>query len=281
METQGKQPAIEVRNLTIGYDGNVLLRDLNFEVREGEVLCILGGSGCGKSTLLKHMIGLYQPQSGDIRIFGQSIVDAGEDQKRELMRRFGVTYQGGALFGSMTVAENVALPLEEYTRLKRPEIAAKVEEKLKLVDLAGFGDYMPSALSGGMRKRAGLARALALDPHLLFFDEPSAGLDPLTSAELDRLILRMRDRLGATIVVVTHELDSIFTIADRVVMLDKTTRSIVAVGAPRELRKNSPNHWVRAFLSRDGLKSSDHLSEPVVIDETATQAGNPAGNQEV
>ncbi|MDD3885972.1 MAG: ATP-binding cassette domain-containing protein [Victivallaceae bacterium] len=249
--------AIEVQNVTIGYGDRVLMQNISFSVGKGEIMCILGGSGCGKSTLLKHIIGLYSPQAGDILIDGRSIVNAGEEGKRSIMREFGVTYQGGALFGSMTVAENVALPLEEYTDYSSSKIAEVVEEKLKLVDLGGFGTYMPSELSGGMKKRAGLARALALDPHLLFFDEPSAGLDPITSADLDRLILRLRDNFGSTIVVVTHELDSIFTIADRVVMLDKATKSIIAAGNPRQLLNDSPNRWVRSFLGRDGLKSSD------------------------
>lgn len=248
---------IEVENLTIGYDERIIMRDLDFSVKRGEIFCIMGGSGCGKSTLLKHMIGLYEPKKGDIRIFGNSMVKAEEKEKRELMRRFGVTYQGGALFGSMSVAENVAMPLEEYSKLKPHEIAHVVNEKLQQVDLGGFGNYMPAALSGGMRKRAGLARALALDPELLFFDEPSAGLDPITSADLDHLILRLRDQFGATIVVVTHELDSVFTIADRIIVLDKETKTAVAMGDPRELREHSDNEWVREFLNRKGCKRQE------------------------
>ena len=241
---------IEVKNLTVGYSGKIVLENLNFQVATGEIFCILGGSGCGKSTLLKHIIGLYEPIAGDILIQGDSIVQADEQHRREIMRRFGVTYQGGALFSSMSVAENVALPLEEYTRLTPKEIAATVEEKLRLVDLAGFGDYMPAELSGGMAKRAGLARALALNPKLLFFDEPSAGLDPITSAELDRLLMRLRDRFGATIVVVTHELDSIFAIADRAVFLDRDAGTVIAEGPPAELRDQSPLEKVRIFLNR-------------------------------
>ena len=245
---------LEVKDLVIGYGDRVVLQNLNFQVPRGEIFCIMGGSGCGKSTLLKHIIGLYPPRSGDILFSGRSIVNATAEERRAIMRGFGVTYQGGALFGSMTVAENVALPLTEYTNKSKGEIAGIVREKLKLVDLDGFGDYMPSELSGGMCKRAGLARALALNPDLLFFDEPSAGLDPITSAGLDRLILSLRDQFNSTIIVVTHELDSVFSIADRVIMLDKGTKSIVADGDPRELLKNSTNEWVRCFLDRDGLK---------------------------
>lgn len=249
-----KESVIDVRDLTIGYDRKIVLHDLNFSVSRGEVFCIMGGSGCGKSTLMKHMNGLFTPMTGDVLLFGESIISAGEEEKRKLMKRFGVTYQGGALFGSMTVAENIMLPLAEYTDLTENEQREVAEEKLKQVDLAGFGDYMPAELSGGMRKRAGMARALALNPELLFCDEPSAGLDPITSAGLDRLILRMRDEFGMTIVVVTHDLDSAFTIGEHVIMLDKEAGTIVAEGSPAELRDGASNQWVRDFLSRDGLK---------------------------
>ena len=244
---------IEVRDLTIGYGDRIVMENLSFTISSGEIVCIMGGSGCGKSTLLKHLIGLYEPMKGDILIRNKSIVNADEKEKKAIMRSFGVTYQGGALFGSMTVAENVELPLREYTDLpvdERMEIARK---KLELVGLAGFGDYMPSELSGGMRKRAGLARALALEPDLLFFDEPSAGLDPLSSADLDRLILSLRDNFGATVVIITHELDSIFAIGDRGLMLDKARRTIVADGKPEVLAKESEDPWVRDFLNRGGF----------------------------
>ena len=247
-------PEIKVEKLSIGYGDRVLMEELDFEIKRGEIFFVMGGSGCGKSTLLKHMIGLYEPMAGDILIRGRSIVKAADDAKLELMRGFGVTYQGGALFGSLTVAENVAMPLEEYSGLDRAAIAAEVEKKLALVGLAGFGAYMPAELSGGMRKRAGLARALALDPKLLFFDEPSAGLDPISSAALDKLIRNLRETLGTTVVIISHELDSIFSIADRIIMLDRDSRGIIADGDPRELVRSSKNPEVRRFLSRDGMK---------------------------
>ena len=252
METE-KICIVEVRDLTIGYGERIVLEKLDFSIHSGEIVCIMGDSGCGKSTLLKHIIGLFEPMKGDILIRGRSIVTADETDKKSIMRSFGVTYQGGALFGSMSVAENVELPLREYTDLTLQERMVVVEEKLELVGLSGFGDYMPSELSGGMRKRAGLARALVLEPDLLFFDEPSAGLDPVSSAELDRLILKLRDDAGATIVVITHELDSIFAIGDRALMLDKARRTLVADDSPENLLKSSPDPWVKNFMNRGGL----------------------------
>lgn len=251
---QREDVVIEVKDLTIGYGDMTVLENLNFSIRKKEIFIILGGSGCGKSTLLKHIIGLYQPFHGDIIIEDRSIVRADPERKREIMKNFGVLYQSGALFGSLTLEENVSLPLEEYTNYSTEKRKEIIREKLALVDLDGFQDYLPSEISGGMKKRAGLARAMALDTHLLFFDEPSAGLDPISSAQLDRLILDLRNKLETTMVIVTHELDSIFTIADRAIMLDKKSKGIIAVGNPKELKKESENPWVKQFLNRDGLK---------------------------
>ena len=262
------QPAIKVRDLVAGYDKRIILSHITFSVPPGQIVTVLGGSGCGKSTLLKHLIGLYQPRAGDVLIQGRSLVRANEEERRSIMQTFGVAYQGGALFRSLTLAENISLPLEEYTQLSAEEIDAKVQEKLSLVNLKGCGGMMPADLSGGMIKRAAFARALALDPAILFFDEPSAGLDPLSSASLDRLILDIREKTGATILVVTHELDSIFTIADRAIMLSAETRSIIADGRPEELRKHSENTFVRTFLNR-----GKDTREPI------QGAENHAGNQ--
>jgi phospholipid/cholesterol/gamma-HCH transport system ATP-binding protein len=243
-------PILQVEGLSVGYDREVLLRDVSFEVRRGEIFAILGGSGSGKSTLLKHMIGLYQPIAGRVLFEGQDLVRAEGEQRRAILRRFGVMYQQGALFGSMTLLDNVRLPLESHTALPEEAIALVARTKLDLVQLLGFDDYLPAELSGGMRKRAAIARAMALDPEVLFLDEPSAGLDPVTSAELDQLILRLRD-LETTFVVVTHELPSIFAIADRVIVLDKEAAGIIAQGDPRELRTRSDNPWVHRFFNRE------------------------------
>ncbi len=251
-------PAISVKDLTIGYGTRIIQKNLNFDIRQGSIVCILGGSGCGKSTLLKHMIGLYKPKEGDICLMNESIVRAKGEARHRIMRRFGVAYQSGALFRAMSVYENIALPLQEYTKLSEPEIRAKVEEKLALVNLAGYGSYMPAGLSGGMIKRAAFARAMALDPEILFFDEPSAGLDPVSSANLDRLILRIRENTGATIVVVTHELQSIFTIADRAIMLGANAGGVIGDGTPEELREHSGNPFVRDFLNRKAEVSQTH-----------------------
>lgn len=243
-------PLIEVSDFEARYGDDVVLRDVNFTVGRGEIFVILGGSGCGKSTLLKHLIGLYKPFRGRILIYGQDIVGLNGKELSALQRRFGVLYQSGALWGSMTLAENVALPLEEFTRLPKPVIEMAVRVKLGMVGLSGYEAYLPDELSGGMRKRAGLARAMALDPEILFFDEPQAGLDPVTSAGLDDLIIQMNASLGTTMVIVTHELESVFNIAHRVIMLDKRRKTIVADGDAHYLRDHSEDSYVRDFFNR-------------------------------
>lgn len=243
-------PAIEVKNLTIGYGDFVLLKDLNYTVNKGDIFIIMGGSGCGKSSMLRVLTGLTPPQKGSVYINGADFTRAVPEEREQIMRRSGILYQSGALFSSMTLAENIALPLQQYSACSEREIKDLVALKLALVGLAGFEDFYPSEISGGMKKRAGLARALALDPDIVYFDEPSAGLDPVSSRLLDDLILDINRCLGTTIVVVTHELASIFAIGSNSVFLDGESKSIQGYGNPRELLKNPPNEKVRNFLTR-------------------------------
>jgi phospholipid/cholesterol/gamma-HCH transport system ATP-binding protein len=243
-------PVILVDQLTARFGDNTIFERVSFQVNRGEILVILGGSGCGKSTMLKHMIGLYQPAAGKVLLNGVDINTDNEHILRQVRMNLGVLFQSGALFGSMTLAENISLPLYEYTDLDAASIELIVRMKLGLVSLAGFENHLPSEISGGMKKRAGLARAMALDPTVLFFDEPSAGLDPITSVELDNLIKSLNVGMGTTMVIVTHELESIFNIAHRVIMLDKGAKGIIAEGDPRELKEHSTDPRVANFFNR-------------------------------
>lgn len=240
---------IEVRGLELAYGSFVVMRDLNFQVRRREVFVIIGSSGCGKSTLLRQMVGLKPTRKGDILYEGMSLTRASPVEREGLTRKFGVLFQSNALWSTLTVAENVALPLEQHTRLSAAHISELVRLKLAWVGLRGFEDLYPAELSGGMAKRAGLARALAMDPEILFFDEPSAGLDPVTARRLDELILQLRDNLDTTVVVVTHELTSIFRIADQAVFLNAQARTMTAVGRPEQLLQAAEDPAVREFLS--------------------------------
>lgn len=248
--TSDRDVHIDVRGVTLRYGERLIQRDLNFAIKRGDIFVIMGGSGCGKSTLLKHMIGLHEPAAGEILIDGRNFFTAAPDEQLRMRRNWGITYQLGGLFSDFTLAENVAVPLQQYTTLSKAEIRDTVAYKLALVGLAGFEDYYPAALSGGMQKRAALARAIALDPELLFFDEPSAGLDPLSSQRLDELIVQIRESMGGTVVVVTHELASIFAIATNAVFLDADSKTQLDYGPPRELLHNSQHEVVRRFLAR-------------------------------
>ena len=241
---------ITVRGLTMAFGDFVVMRDLDFTVKRGSIFFIMGGSGCGKSTLLRHMIGLNEPAKGEVWYDGVNFTTAAPEEREQMRRSFGVLYQSGALWSSMTLAENIGLPLGEFTRLSPEEIDEVAALKLALVGLRGFEDYFPSEISGGMQKRAGLARAMALDPDILFLDEPSAGLDPITSRLLDQLIVGLRDSLGATIVIVSHELASILSIGDDSIFLDTETRTLGARGKPSELLEHTDNDNVRRFLTR-------------------------------
>ncbi len=243
-------PAITVRDLTMAYGSFVLQRDLNFTVQKGDIFLVMGGSGCGKSTLLRHLLGLNEPARGEVCYGAENFTVSDAETRERLLRRIGVLYQGGALWSSMTLAENVAVPLEEYTGLTPTEVREVASLKLALVGLRGFEDFYPSEISGGMQKRAGLARAMALDPELLFFDEPSAGLDPISSRRLDDLIKELRDSLGTTVVVVTHELPSIFTIGSNGVFLDAESRTMIAAGSPQEMLEQCEHPTVQRFLRR-------------------------------
>ncbi|MFK5927254.1 MAG: ATP-binding cassette domain-containing protein [Desulfuromusa sp.] len=243
-------PHLDIQNLRMAYGDVVIQKNLNFTVNHGEVFVIMGGSGCGKSTLLRHLVGLMEPSRGDIFVNGINLWQAPLEERNQIISRNGVLYQGGALWSSMTLAENIALPLTEYSDLNHKQIQEVIAYKLSLVGLAGFEDYYPSEISGGMRKRAGLARAMALDPDILFFDEPSAGLDPVSSRLLDDLILELRDSLGATVVIVSHELASIFTVGDNSIFLDSDEKTIIASGPPKQLLDSSDDPRVIQFLTR-------------------------------
>ena len=250
-------PLIQVRDLVAGYGQEVILEGVSFDVFEGEIFVVLGGSGCGKSTLLKHLVGLYPPLSGRILIDGEDISRRDPAALQKVLKRIGVLYQSSALLGSMTIAENVALPIAEYTDLDPTALGSLVRMKLNLVGLEGYENHLPSEISGGMKKRAGLARAMALNPKILFFDEPSSGLDPVTSAGIDNLIIHLNRSLGTSMVIVTHELQSIFAVAHRVIMLDKRTKGIIAEGDPKHLRDHSKDPAVRHFFNRE---PEDHFS---------------------
>ncbi len=247
-----KEPHITVRDLTMAYGDFVIQRELSFTINRGDIFLIMGGSGCGKSTIMRGLIGLKEPAQGEVIVNGVNFWRAEPAEQDRMMRNFGVLYQGGALWSSMTLAENVALPLEEYTDLSPSQIHEVVALKLSLVGLAGFEEFYPAEISGGMQKRAGLARAMALDPEVLFFDEPSAGLDPISSRLLDDLILELRDSLGATVVIVTHELASIFAIGNNSIFLDPETRTMIASGDPKKLLAESEDPKVHNFLTRGG-----------------------------
>ncbi len=258
MEKKAKTEAkISVRDLTMAFGSFVVMEDLNFDVMDRDIFVIMGGSGCGKSTLLRHMIGLQEPRKGEIFYEGENFTSAPAAERLKYIRRFGVMYQSGALWSSMTLAENISMPIEEHTDLKKEEIKELVSYKLALVGLSGYEDYYPAQVSGGMNKRAGIARAMALDPDVLFLDEPGAGLDPLSSQRLDELILRLRDSQGSTFVVVTHELASIFAIANNSVFLDNIKRTQGATGDPEELRDHSEDPAVRLFLNRGETPDDD------------------------
>jgi phospholipid/cholesterol/gamma-HCH transport system ATP-binding protein len=243
---------IDVRDLSFGYGKKVVIKDISFQVQQGEIFCIIGGSGSGKSTLMLNMIGLLEPWSGSVRIVDEELIGASPGKRMEILSRIGVMFQSGALFGSKTIAENLRLPMEELTDLPSDAMDLIASLMLSQVDLAGTEHLFPSELSGGMQKRAAIARAMVLDPKLIVLDEPSSGLDPLSQNSLDNLLLRIRDALGITFVVVTHELASIYTIADRVLLLDKESKSVVATGPPRELQMHAEDEWVRRFMNRQG-----------------------------
>ncbi len=250
------QAHIRVRNLTLQYGEKLIQKNLNFDVNKNDIFIIMGASGCGKSTLLKHMIGLYHPAQGQIFVNDKSLWDVSDVARQRMMKHFGVTYQAGALISSLTLSENVGMPLELYTQLSPKEIEELASLKLSMVGLAGFEDYYPSEISGGMIKRAALARAIALDPEILFFDEPSAGLDPISASLLDDLILELSDSMKSTIVIVTHELASIFSIGTNTVFLDTDTQTMLATGHPNQLLADCDNASVQQFLRRGGVENA-------------------------
>ena len=254
---EGKEPHIIVQDLTMAYGDFLIQRDLTFTINRGDIFIVMGGSGCGKSTLLRHLVGLQRPAKGRVLYGNVSFWDTEDEERDRIMRSFGILYQSGALWSSLTLGENIALPLQQYSDLNPAQIGEIVALKLSLVGLTGFEDYYPSEISGGMKKRAGLARAMALDPDILFFDEPSAGLDPISAHLLDELILELRESLGATVVIVTHELASIFAVGNNSVFLDADTKTMIAQGDPKKLLAESKDPKVISFLTRgEGAKKS-------------------------